>query len=265
MTIFRDIIQNRRLIGKLAVNDFKKRYVGSLLGILWAFIQPLVTIVLYYAVFGLIMPDARTSGSEVPFVLFLTAGMVPWFFFSEGLSSGTAALTDYSYLVKKVVFQIDVLPVIKVTAAVFTHVFFLVLLLILQCICGYPPTIYTVQVLYYSLCTMALVLSLVYFTSAVVVFFRDLGQLISVCLQVLVWATPIMWNLDRIHNGVIRKILLINPLVYVVDGYRDAVFQHRWFFEKPFHTLYFWVATMVLMLIGTSVFKRLRGHFADVL
>ena len=132
MTIFRDIIQNRTLIRKLAVNDFKKRYVGSLLGILWAFIQPLVTIVLYYAVFGLIMPDARTSGSEVPFVLFLTAGMVPWFFFSEGLSSGTAALTDYSYLVKKVVFQIDVLPVIKVTAAVFTHVFFLVLLVILQ-------------------------------------------------------------------------------------------------------------------------------------
>jgi len=263
--IFKDIIESRQLIRKLAVNDFKKRYVGSLLGILWAFIQPLVTIVLYYAVFGLIMPGARTSGSDVPFVLYLTAGMVPWFFFSEGLSSGTAALTDYNYLVKKVVFRIDVLPVIKVVAAVFTHLFFLALLLVLSCICGYWPSLYTLQVVYYSLCTMVLVLALCYFTSAVVVFFRDLGQLISVCLQVLVWATPIMWNLDMIGSKTVRTLLMANPLVYVVDGYRDAVFQHVWFFEKPLHTAYFWLVTCLLMWLGTHVFNKLKGHFADVL
>ncbi|MCR5441286.1 MAG: ABC transporter permease, partial [Lachnospiraceae bacterium] len=90
VTLPLEIWQNRRLILKLAGNDFKRRYAGSYMGVIWAFIQPIVTIALYYFVFGTIMKGARSSGSDdVPFVLFLTCGMVPWFFFSEALSTGT--------------------------------------------------------------------------------------------------------------------------------------------------------------------------------
>lgn len=263
--VWRDMWENRNIIRKLARNDFKRRYVGSYMGILWAFIQPLVTIALYYAVFGLIMTAARSSGSDVPFVLYLTAGMVPWFFFSEGWNSGTNALLEYSYLVKKVVFRISILPVIKVVAAIYTHLFFVLLLLIVGWICGYPPSLYTLQVLYYSVCCFVLVLALSYFSGAVVVFFRDLRQLISILLQVLVWGTPIMWNLNMVHNVWIRRILMLNPVYYIVDGYRDSVFQKQWIWEKPLYTLYFWCITFLLMALGTGVFKKLRGHFADVL
>lgn len=265
LNIFAEAISNRKLIWKLAKNDFRKRYAGSYLGIVWGMIQPLVTVALYYVVFGLIFPNQRSSGSEVPFVLFLTSGLVPWFFFNEALNSGTNGLIDYNYLVKKVVFNISILPVIRVVAALFTHAFFICILLVLSSVYGYYPSFYTVQILYYSLCTFALVLALVYATSAVCVFFKDLTQMITILLQILMWGTPIMWDIASFSNETLKRVLMINPLVYIVNGYREAVYDKVWFFRHGWYTLYFWGITIGLMVIGTSVFKRLRVHFADVL
>ena len=90
-----ELFQNRHLIWKLAKNDFKKRYAGSYLGAVWAMAQPVVTVAMYYIVFDKIMGNTSTplrEGVEVPFVLFLTAGLVPWFYFSEALNNGTNAL-----------------------------------------------------------------------------------------------------------------------------------------------------------------------------
>ena len=140
-----ELFQNRHLIWKLAKNDFKKRYAGSYLGAVWAMAQPVVTVAMYYIVFDKIMGNTSTplrEGVEVPFVLFLTAGLVPWFYFSEALNNGTNALLEYNYLVKKVVFKISILPIIKIIAATFIHVFFVCLLLIVAAIYGYYPTIH---------------------------------------------------------------------------------------------------------------------------
>ena len=265
LNIFAEAVTNRKLIWKLAKNDFKKRYAGSYLGIVWGMVQPLVTVALYFVVFGLIFPNQRSSGSTVPFVLFLTSGLVPWFFFNEALNSGTNGLIDYNYLVKKVVFNISILPIIRVVAALFTHAFFIVILLILSSVYGYYPTFYTVQVLYYSLCTFMLVLALVYATSAVCVFFKDLTQIITILLQILMWGTPIMWDMNAFSNETLKRVLMANPLVYIINGYRDAIYGKVWFFEHYWHSLYFWGITVVLMIIGTAIFKRLRVHFADVL
>lgn len=255
------------LIWKLAKNDFKKRYAGSYLGAVWAMIQPVITVAMYYIVFDKVMGSASTplrDGVEVPFVLFLTAGLVPWFYFSEALNHGTNALLEYNYLVKKVVFNISILPVIKIIAATFIHVFFACVLLVVAAIYGYYPTIYTIQLVYYSLCLFAFTLALCYTTSAVVVFFRDLSQIISILLQIGMWATPILWNLEVLPAQWIR-IVKLNPLVYVVDGYRSAIYEREWFFQNGLDTLYFWGVTVVLFCIGRLIFKRLKPHFADVL
>ena len=256
-----ELFQNRHLIWKLAKNDFKKRYAGSYLGGVWALMQPVITVGMYYIVFGLIFPDQRQSG-EVPFVLFLTAGLVPWFFFSEGLSQGTSALLEYNYLVKKVVFKISILPIIKVIAAIFVHAFFVCILLLVASIYGYYPGIYTIQVIYYSFCLFVFVC---YTTCSVVVFFRDLSQIINIALQIGMWATPILWDINALNNSLAVTLLKINPLVYIVNGYRSAIYESKWFFEDFFSTMYFWIITVVLFLFGSLVFKRLKPHFADVL
>ena len=220
-----------------------------------------------YVVFDKIMGSASTvfrDGIQVPFVLFLTAGLVPWFFFSEALTNGTNALLEYNYLVKKVVFKISILPIIKVIAASFIHVFFVCILLIVAAIYGYYPTIYTIQLVYYSFCLFVLVLAISYTTCAVVVFFKDLSQIINIALQIGMWATPILWNMDDVKASWVT-ILKLNPLVYIVNGYRSAIYEKEWFFWDFYSTMYFWIVTVVLFGIGALVFKRLKVHFADVL
>ncbi len=262
-----ELFQSRHLIWKLAKNDFKKRYAGSYMGAVWAMAQPVVTVLMYYFVFDKIFdsrgPELR-SGVEVPFVLFLTAGLVPWFYFSEALNNGTNALLEYNYLVKKVVFKISILPIIKIIAASFIHVFFVGVLLILAISYGYYPSVYTIQLLYYSICLFIFVLALCYSTCAIVVFFKDLAQIINIALQIGMWATPILWDLGSLDSKWV-VILKLNPLVYIVNGYRSAIYEKQWFFEDFFSTMYFWIFTVVLFGLGTLIFKRLKVHFADVL
>jgi len=256
------------LIWKLARNDFKTRYAGSYLGALWAMVQPVVTVLMYYIVFDKIFKsraEAVASGIPIPYVLFLTAGLVPWFYFSEGMSNGANALIQYSYLVKKVVFKIDILPVIKVVAASFIHIFFLFVLLVIAAIYGYYPNLYTIQLLYYSFCMFALLLALAYSTSAIVVFFRDLNQIIQIFLQIGMWATPILWNIASLPRNwqIIMKI--INPVAYVVLGYRATICENKGFWTEPLYTAYFWGIVLLLFAIGRIIFKKLKIHFADVL
>lgn len=263
-----ELYQNRHLIWKLAKNDFKKRYAGSYLGAVWALAQPVVTVVMYYIVFGVIfnMDGPRLSNGEViPHVLFLTAGLVPWFYFSEALNHGTNALLEYDYLVKKVVFKISILPIIKIIAATFIHVFFVCILLIVAAAYGYYPSVYTLQLIYYSGCLFIFVLGLCYTTCAVVVFFRDLTQIINIALQIGMWATPILWNIADLQDSGVITLLKLNPLVYIVNGYRSAIYEKEWFFQDFFSTMYFWIVTVVLFGLGALVFKRLKTHFADVL
>lgn len=262
-----ELYHSRRLIWKLAKNDFKKRYAGSFLGVIWAMVQPVVTVVMYWLVFDVIMHGAGRAmrgGEEIPFVLFLTAGLVPWFYFNEAWTNGTMALLEYNYLVKKVVFKISVLPIIKIIGATFVHVFFVGILLIIACFYGYFPTIYTIQVVYYSICTFVLVLALSYSTCALVVFMRDVSQIINIILQVGMWATPIMWDFGAISSGW-AVFLKLNPMVYIVNGYRSAIYEHSWFWEDFFSTMYFWIITVVLFGVGALIFKKLKVHFADVL
>lgn len=269
MNLPREIIDNRKLIWNLSKNDFKTKYAGSYLGIIWAFIQPIVTVLVYWFVFEKGMHASGInlrSGITAPFVLWLIAGLVPWFFFQEVLNGGTNALLEYSYLVKKVVFQIDILPIIKLISASFVHLFFIVFAVILYACYGYYPDLYTLQVFYYTFAMMVLLLGCIYATSAVIVFFKDLGQIIMIILQVGIWMTPIMWNIDGIElNSILITILKLNPMYYIVAGYRDSLINKIGFWENPGMTIYYWVFTIVVLVIGTGIFRKLKPHFADVL
>lgn len=261
-----EVYQNRKLVASLAKNDFKTRYAGSYLGTIWAFVQPIVTVLVYWFVFGVVMQQRASGDRGLPFVLWLVAGLVPWFFLQEGLISGTNALLEYNYLVKKVVFNVRILPVVKVMSAIFVHFFFVGVVVALYAIMGYFPNLYYLQLIYYSFCVLMLVLAIVYLTSAVVVFFRDLSQIIGIALQVGVWMTPIMWDFTDLGlNSVLVKILQLNPMFYIVQGYRDSLINSVGFWEHPGLTAYFWIFTIIVLFIGTKLFKKLQVHFADVL
>ena len=258
-----EMAKDRKLIFNLAKNDFKTRFAGSYLGIVWALIQPIVTILVYWFVFQVGLKSGKMV--DYPFIVWLVSGLVPWFYFSEALSGGTGAMIEYSYLVKKVVFKIDILPIVKAISALFVNSFFIVIAIVLCWVYGYAPSLYTLQIIYYLICMIVLVLGMVYLTSALVVFFRDLSQIINIVLQVGIWATPIMWPAETTLTATLHRIFKLNPMYYIVDGYRNSLLGHHWFWENMKWTIYFWVFALLMLLIGTTVFKRLKVHFADVL
>lgn len=258
-----DLFRNRNLIWILSKNDFKTKYAGSYLGIFWAFVQPIVTILIYWFVFeyGL---KAGSPITGIPFILWFIAGLVPWFFFQEALMNASNCMTEYSYLVKKVVFNINILPIVKIMSSLLVHIVFIAFTLIVFLLNGKFSGIYSFQILYYSFCCFVLVLSISYATSSIIVFFKDFGQLITILLQILMWMTPIMWS-DTILPQSMHWFPFFNPVYYIVDGFRDSLINNKWFWEKPMQTLYFWFVSIILFLVGTIVFKKLRPHLADVL
>lgn len=257
-----DIYTSKHLILNLSKNDFKTRFSGSYLGITWAFVQPIVVVIIYWFVFQVGFKSAPMN--DFPFILWLIAGMVPWFFFNESLLNSTNSFLEYSYLVKKVVFKISILPVVKLMSAFYVHLFFIFFATIVYMLYGYMPQIYIIQSLYYSFCVFMLALGISYMTSSIVIFFKDLGQIVSILLQFGMWMTPIMYSEEMMPNS-IRWILKLNPMYYIVEGYRDTFIRHVWFWERYNKTIYFWGLTVLIFTIGAIIFKKLKPHFSDVL
>lgn len=256
------IFQNRVLLWSLTKNDFKQKYLGNILGIAWAFIQPTATVLIFWFVFQVGFKSQPVD--DFPFILWLMTGMFPWFFFAEGLSSGTSSILSNSFLVKKVVFRISLLPIISLLSALAIHIFFIFFMFAMFLYYGYVPQLHWIQIIYYLFATSVLLLGLSWITSSVVVFFRDMGQLIAMIIQFGFWLTPIFWNMNMVPEKY-HWIIQLNPIVYIVEGYRNSMIYHKWFWEDSSMTIYFWVVTITIFIIGGLTFKKLRPHFADVI
>ncbi len=254
-----------RFIWQLAKNDFTTKYSGNYLGIFWAFVQPIVTIAIYIFVFQIGF-RARDAQNGYPFALWLIAGIVPWFFFGEAMLGATNAFSEYSYLVKKVVFRIDVLPLVKVLSSLFVHLFFVVFSLLIFFLNGKLPDIRFLQVFYYMICLIALVTVLSYFTASIVPFFKDFSQIINVLIQIGMWLTPIMWNYEELAPSLGKwgTIFKLNPMFYIVQGYRDSYMLGNVFWTRSM-TIYFWAFVLIVGLISYKCFNKMKPHFADVL
>ena len=260
--LIRDIIANRKFLWQMTLRDFKQRYLGSYLGILWAFIQPTITVMIFWFVFQ--VGFKSTPVNNFPFILWLVCGMFPWFFLSESILSATNSVIESSFLVKKIVFRVELLPIVKIISALVVHIFFIVVLLIMFAIYGYTPTIYNLQIIYYLFAMICLSLGISWLTSALTVFVRDVGQFIGMILQFGFWGTPIFWNLKMLPEQ-FQFLLKFNPAYYLIEGYRQSFIYNEWFWEHLHLTAYFWTFTAILMFIGAFCFKKLRPHFADVL
>ena len=247
---------------QFSMDDFKGKYAGSFMGMAWAFLQPVMTILIYWFVFQVGFGNDSVKG--YPFILWLISGLVPWFFISEGLVNVTTSLVEYSYLVKKILFNINILPLVKVISCFLVQIFLTLITIVFFCLCGYRPDLYYLQLFYYMAYMLVLITGAGYGVAALYVFFKDLIQIINIILQVIFWMTPIVWNFE-IMPETVQKVLIYNPIYYIVQGYRDVFIDKEFFFQKPLMALYYWIAALLFLLLGKTVFRKLKVHFADVL
>ena len=257
------IVESRSLLITLINNNFKKQYLGSYLGLLWAFVQPITFILVIWFVFEVGLRIGPVE-SGAPFFLWLICGMIPWFFFADAVSTGTSAVISNRFLVRKIAFKVAVLPIVPIGSALIIHFFLFMMLITAFILYGYMPTIYWLQAPYFVFCTVILVLGLSWLTSALRVFIKDVGNLVGVILQIGFWATPIFWSLNLVPDKY-HYIVDLNPMAYIINGYRGAFIDQVWFLEDIKATLFFWAITAIIFVLGVIVFKRLRPHFGDVL
>ncbi len=261
-TLINQVVEQRQLIVTLSKREIATQYIGSLLGMVWAFIHPLIMILVFWFIFSIgfrVQPK-----NDVPFVVWLTAGMAPWFYFSNILTGSTSVIVANANLVKKTLFPSEILPIVKSISGLVTHVFFLLILLALMFFQQLELSFYYFQSIYYLFCLLVFVLGLSWLLAACNVFIRDVAHLVAIIVQVGFWATPIFWDINIMPEKV-RFFLKLNPVYYFVQGYRESFIFFIPFWKHPYQTLYFWIVTISLFVGGIYVFKRLQPQFADVL
>lgn len=261
LNFVKSIIKSKRIIYDLAKRDYQSQYTGSLLGFFWVYLQPLIFIAVIYIVF--------TSGfksrpsNDVPFAAWLISGMIAWLYFSSNFSLGVNSIKQHSYLVKKVNFQLNILPLVKLLSTFIPHLVLLITAIIIAKVSNIELSLYLFQLIYYMFAMIMLLMGLNWLTSSTNLFVPDIAKIVSILVQFGFWLTPIFWNADKISEDN-RWILSFNPVHYIVSGYRDSIIYNIGFWEKPRETLVFWTLCITLCIVGAITFKRLRPHFAEV-
>lgn len=254
---------NWKIFVKLLTNDFKSKYSGAYLGAVWGVIQPIITVLIYWFVFRVgLRAGNRPDGT--PYIVWMIAGIVPWFFISDAFGAVTNTFLEYSYLVKKLNFRITMLPFVKIGSSCIFHLVFVVFVMVIFNIAGFYVRLSYFELAYYMFAAIYSVLGIGLMTSALTVYMRDVSQIVGIIIQIGFWAIPIVWGPEVLGEPLIY-LFKLNPVYYVVEGYRDVLITGEWFWQKPVYTLYFWCVSTLIMVLGIYVFRKLRPYFADVL
>ena len=252
----------REMIWAMAKHDLASRYIGTIGGLLWAILHPAATVVIYWVVFSLGFKAMGPSG--MPFVLYFVSGLVPWILFNNTIMTSVSAVTGKPHLVKRIVFPTEVLPIVNLVAETFTHVAMLSILFGVIWYYGYKPSPFLFQTAYYYIALCFFVIGLSWLLSSLQVFHRDVGQGVAVLLNFWFWLTPVVWTNDMIPEKY-RWMLQLNPLAYVVDGYRKSLLHQQPAWADVSGGACYWLAAAAMFVLGAFVFRRLKPEFADVL
>ncbi len=255
-------MQLPKLVLSLTGQELRKRYAGSVGGFVWAFVQPLLTILIYNAVFSLILEIRFDNQTRFPIVF--VAGLIPWLAFVDAVNFGTRSIVSSPHLVTSMTFPVQVLPVVQIVTALIVHVAILLIFLAVTIAHGGAVPWAVLQLPYYAAALCAFALGIGWAMAALAVLFRDVIEIVSICLALGFWTLPIVWPLSQLDTA-LRWLVEDNPMWYVVNGYRQSLIYGQWFWSDPVAGLRFWAVTLILLLAGAWIFQRLRPEFADVL
>ena len=255
----RELWEFRELLYFLLWRDFKVRYKQTVLGVGWAVIQPLFTMVVFTLIFGRL---AKMPSDGIPYPIFSYAALLPWTFFSQGLINASQSMVGNSNLIKKVYFPRLIIPMAGVLSGITNFILSFIVLLGMMLYFGIMPTINVLWLpllLLLSLCTS---LGVSLWLSALYVQFRDVGSLIPFLVQIWFFITPVVYPSSLLQEPW-RTLYGINPMVGVVEGFRWALLSTD---TAPGSIIIVSSLVVLLLLIsGVMFFRRMEKTFADVL
>lgn len=257
--------QKRDLVLQLVKREVLGRYRGSMLGVGWSLVHPIVMLVIYTFVFGFVFRIRWEGGigdNKVEFAIVLFCGMIVFNIFAESFMRSPALIVAQPSYVKRVVFPLEVLPVVTVLSALFhAAISFVVLFVLLIAVRGAPHAtalLLPVVLLPYVL----LCLGVAWFLSALGVYLRDIGQVAQMTVTALMFLSPLFYPVSALPEAV-RPLFLLNPLTFPIEETRAVLFFGRT--PDSFVLAAYSAFSLVVMWAGFAVFQRVRRGFADVI
>lgn len=263
MEFLKTLWKNKKIVWQLGKSDFKNRFASTSLGAIWGFLQPFVFMLTYVIVFEYIL-QTKSSG-EYAYAVWFIPGMAMWQTINDMIMSASNSIRNYSYLVKKVVFPVEIIPTISIVASSFVGLFLFVVAvgvgIAFKCFPNLLTLIYIIFAMY------CFIIAFTRFTSAVTTMLPDFSNLLGILMQLFFWFTPIIWNLSMLGNHqTLLKIMQCTPFTYLVTGMRQVFIPENIITaDNGIYTIVFWLITIVMFIWGNYVFKKNKKDFADVL
>lgn len=255
MKVFKELFQYRELLKSNIKKEIRGKYKGSFLGVLWSFLNPLLQVLIYAIIFPYIMRMQMDN-----YLIYLITGIIPWTFFTASINSGMVSILTNANLIKKVYFPRIILPISSVTSAL---VNFAISCLIVICFVAFSGMGFSLYLLYLPLIMIiqyVLLLGIVFILSSIDLYFRDIENIIQFFVNMLFYATPILY-LPAIFPENIKWIISLNPMAHIINAYRD-IFYYK--VSPDFLNLgIVSVISVCFMAIGYLVFDKLQRGFAE--
>ena len=258
MNIFKGLYNYRELLKTSVKKEIRGKYKNSFLGVLWSFLNPLLQILVYAIVFPLIMKNNERS-----YVVFLCCGLIPWTFFGATITRSAATMIENGNIIKKVYFPREILPL---SICISEGVNFLISTIIILAFVLFNGIGLTYYILFYPIIVIVqflLVLAISLFVSSITVYIRDLQHLIGVALQLLFYATPIVYNANTVKGSGFEWVLAINPMTYIIEAYRNIFYNQVMPDIKSL--LILGGILIIACVVGYLVFNKLQKGFAEEL
>lgn len=250
---------NYRLMIKMAFMDSEKQTVRSSLGILWTYFHDILYIVVFIMFRLLLSGNGNTMGMSSS--VYLVTGMIPWFFMSDVLNQGSMAIRSNRGIIQSIRFPAVILPTISVISIFIKRLLSFFLIFIVCIGFGYIKYFHPLLFLYYMACMVCLMTAINLVMTAIVTISEDFRQLYESIVRVMIYTMPIIWDFSRVKSVVVHVLLRVNPMVYVVKGFRDAFVLGMT--QDLAYTLYFWICVLVLFWIGSFLQFKLKKFYAD--
>lgn len=262
--MLKTLYKNNYLLRQLVKKDIQQRYQGSVLGMLWSFIVPILMLVIYTFVFSEVFQakwDINTE-DKYQFALVLFCGLTAFNMVGEVMNRSTVLIVSNTNYVKKVIFPLEILPVVTVFSALFNAIISFLILIVAQLIIYHTvsSTIYLIFLAMIPLIILCTGLGL--FISAISVYLKDVGNIVSVLVTVLMYMSPVFFPLTSVPES-FRGVCEANPMTYIIENFRNVVLYGK-MLDWKFYGISCVVA-VVVYLLGKVVFMRAKEGFADVL
>lgn len=269
VTVIKEQIDHFYLIKRLSLYELKSQNRNNYLGMAWEIINPSIQIMIYWFVFGTLRERApiEVNGTELPFFPWLLAGFFLWIFFYQSTIQGSKSIYTRLRILSKMNFPMSVIPNYVIFSKFYIHLFMLAVTMIIFQFMGYFANIYYLQLIYFIFAAFCLIYALSLITSTLSTIIRDVHMFLNSTLRMMLYLSGVLWPIALLADfPIIMSMMKLNPLFYLIEGYRSALFGMGWYFIEHWqYTLYFWGLVIVLFVFGSMLHVKFRRHFIDYL